>query len=65
MGRRALIWKPITLHHRRNSADLLRQAERLLEGKRVPEADPEDGAGATELPEGFSDFVSNTLRAVA
>ena len=60
MGRRALILEAHHTTHIEGTRLTLEQAERLLEGKRVPEADPEDAQELLNYRKAF-DFVSEYL----
>jgi len=60
MGRRALILEAHHTTHIEGTRLTLKQAEQLLEGKPVPEADPEDARELLNYREAF-DFVSEYL----
>jgi Fic family protein len=62
MGRRALILEAHHTTHIEGTRLTLEQAERLLEGKPVPEADPEDARELLNYRRAF-DFVSEYLKA--
>lgn len=61
MGRRALILEAHHTTHIEGTRLTLEQAERLLEGKPVPEADPEDARELLNYRRAF-DFVSESLK---
>ncbi len=60
MGRRALILEAHHTTHIEGTRLSLEQAERLLEGKLVPEADPDDARELMNYRKAF-DFVSEYL----
>ena len=61
MGRRALILEAHHTTHIEGTRLTLEQAERLLEGKPVPEADPDDARELLNYRRAF-DFVSENRR---